>query len=214
MAGDSTAGDGPAGTRVHAFTDDALGDHDAVELARLVRAGEVSAAELADAARARAERVGVLNAVAYWPDEPRYPSHDTDDAAFAGVPTFVKDNTIVAGMPTNHGTAAFPDKTGTHDGAFTKQFLSTGFTVLGKTRLPEFGFLPTTEYADAQPVRNPWHVDYSSGGSSGGAAALVAAGVVPIAHGNDGGGSIRIPSANCGLIGLKPTRGRLILNET
>ncbi|HSW14141.1 MAG TPA: amidase, partial [Solimonas sp.] len=94
------------------------------------------------------------------------------------------------------------------------QYLAQGFTVLGKSRLPEFGFNASTEFIGGlPPTRNPWHTDYSSGASSGGAAALVAAGVVPIAHANDGGGSIRIPAACCGLVGLKPTRGRFIDGE-
>jgi amidase len=93
-------------------------------------------------------------------------------------------------------------------GPFAAQLLSTGLAVLGKSRLPEFGFNASTEFMSAEPTRNPWHPDYSSGASSGGAAALVAAGVVPIAHANDGGGSIRIPAACCGLVGLKPSRGR------
>jgi amidase len=93
---------------------------------------------------------------------------------------------------------------------FVDQFLDQGFTVLGKTRLPEFGFNGSTEFQNEEPVRNPWHTAYTAGGSSGGAAALVASGALPIAHGNDGGGSIRIPAAASGLVGLKSTRGRLV----
>jgi len=85
--------------------------------------------------------------------------------------------------------------------------------LLGKTKLPEFGLTATTEYSKAEPAHNPWNIGHSTGGSSGGSAALVAAGVVPIAHANDGGGSIRIPAACCGLVGLKPSRGRLAMNE-
>ncbi len=90
-----------------------------------------------------------------------------------------------------------------------KQFFSTGLVCLGKTALPEFGLTATTESLAFGTTRNPWHTDYSTGGSSGGSAALVASGVVPLAHGNDGGGSIRIPASCCGLVGLKPSRGRL-----
>jgi amidase len=96
------------------------------------------------------------------------------------------------------------------DGFFAEQYLSLGFTNLGKTTLPEFGFNCTTEYQFDPPTRNPWQTQYSCGGSSGGSAVLVAAGAVPIAHANDGGGSIRIPAACCGLVGLKPSRGRLV----
>lgn len=128
------------------------------------------------------------------------------------MPTFVKDNTDYLGLPTGHGSAAFTPRTARRHAPFARQLLSSGVTVLGKTRLPEFGFSPTTEYETAEPVRNPWNTGYSAGGSSGGSAALVAAGAVPIAHANDGGGSIRIPAACCGLVGLKPTRGRVVTN--
>ncbi len=94
-----------------------------------------------------------------------------------------------------------------------KQYLAQGFNLLGKTTLPAFGFTASTEMAHAPATRNPWHLNHSAGGSSGGSAALVAAGAVPIAHGNDGGGSIRIPAAVCGLVGLKNTRGRLVTQE-
>jgi amidase len=191
---------------VHAFTDDALGDHDAVGLAELIRRGEVSAAEAAKAAAERARRVDpVLRAVELALDAPIQAS---DNGPFAGVPTYLKDNTDLRGTPTGHGTAAFRARPARATGAFAVQLLSTGLAVLGKSRLPEFGFNASTEFADAEPTRNPWHTGHSCGASSGGAAALVAAGVVPIAHANDGGGSIRIPAACCGLVGLKPTRGR------
>jgi amidase len=199
--------------QVHAFGDDALGEHDAVALAELVAAGQRSAKELAAAATARAESVDEqLRAVAYASyAEPRYA--EAADGAFGGVPTYVKDNTDVKGMPTNHGTDAFVARPAKRDGAYTRQYLSTGMTVLGKSRLPEFGFSASSEFRTALPVRNPWHTDYTVGASSGGAAALVASGVVPIAHANDGGGSIRIPAACAGLVGLKPSRGRHVDGE-
>lgn len=191
---------------IHAFGDDALGDHDAVALAQLVRDMQVSPDELAAAATARARRVDpALRAVACA----TRPRHSTDpNAEFFGVPTFIKDNTDVAGLPTTHGSEAFTAQPAKKDGAYTTQFLSAGMTLMGKTRMPEFGFNATTEYMTEEPVRNPWHTEYSVGASSGGSAALVAAGVVPIAHANDGGGSIRIPAACAGLVGLKPSRGR------
>ncbi|MFC8172386.1 amidase [Streptomyces sp. NPDC057242] len=195
-------------TTVHAFRDDALGEHDAVGLAAAIRRGEVSAAE---AARDAAERVraveGRLHAVQAHAE---HPLPGPGAGLLAGVPTFVKDNTDYRGLPTGHGSAAFTPRPARRHAAFTRQFLSSGVTVLGKTRLPEFGFSPSTEYEDAEPVRNPWNTDRSAGGSSGGSAALVAAGAVPIAHANDGGGSIRIPAACCGLVGLKPSRGRVV----
>ncbi|MFE2169485.1 amidase [Streptomyces sp. NPDC059447] len=198
-------------TMVHAFRDDALGEHDAVGLAAAIRRGEVSAAEAARDAQERVRAVEArLGAVQAYVESPA-PAADTG-GAFAGVPTFVKDNTDYRGLPTGHGSAAFRPGAARRHAPFARQFLSSGVTVLGKTRLPEFGFSPTTEYEGAEPVRNPWHTGFSAGGSSGGSAALVAAGAVPIAHANDGGGSIRIPAACCGLVGLKPTRGRVVAN--
>jgi len=195
---------------ISAFGDDALGDHDAVAVAALVRRGELSPDEVARAAVARARRVD-LGAVAFAAYDRPLPG--PRDGALYGVPTFVKDNTDIAGMPTNHGTAAFVARAATKHGRYARQYLSTGMTVLGKSRLPEFGFNAATEFPDAPPTRNPWHPDHSPGASSGGSAALVASGVVPIAHANDGGGSIRIPAACCGLVGLKPSRGRHVDGE-
>ncbi|MFE7224789.1 amidase [Nocardioides sp. NPDC057577] len=200
--------------RVHAFTDDALGDHDAVELARLVRAGVLSAAEVEAAAINRLrEVVPELHALAYEAyDAPR--RADADTGLLHGVPTLLKDNTDLLGMPTNHGSEAFAARAASHDGRYTTQFLSSGMTVLGKSRMPEFGLNATTEFRSGPPTPNPWNTDHSVGASSGGSAALVAAGAVPIAHANDGGGSIRIPAAAAGLVGLKPSRGRHIDGET
>lgn len=200
-------------TRVHTFTDDALGEHDAVALSQLLAHREVSAAELTEAAIARAERVESLNAIAFASFHRPRVAHDAH-GRFAGVPTFVKDNVDVRGMPTRHGTAALPPHAARSDDPYTRQFLGLGVTVLGKSRLPEFGFNASTEFEDAPPARNPWHTDYSVGASSGGSAALVASGVVPFAHANDGGGSIRIPANAAGLVGLKPTRGRHVATKT
>jgi amidase len=195
---------------VHAFCNDALGDSDAVALAQRLRAGEVSPLEVAEAAIARAETVNPLIHAVELPCYERARSEAAliSTACFAGVPTFVKDNTDVAGLPTNHGSAAVDAGPAEHNDPFAEQYLQQGFTLLGKSTLPEFGLSATTEFAHREPSRNPWNLDYSTGASSGGSAALVAAGVVPIAHANDGGGSIRIPAACCGLVGLKASRGR------
>lgn len=202
--------------RVHAFRDDALGTLDGVALAQRVKSGEVSPRELIEAAIGRIEQVNPsLNAVelATYEQALTAASRARMDGPFAGVPSFIKDNTDLAGLPTRHGSRATTSVPAKKNGAFAAQFMAQGFAVMGKTRLPEFGFNCTTEYEHDEPVRNPWHTDYSCGGSSGGSAALVAAGVVPLAHANDGGGSIRIPAACCGLVGLKSTRGRLVKSE-
>jgi amidase len=201
------------GKRISAFADDALGDHDAVGLAALVAAGTVSPAELADAAVARARAVDdELQATVFTVyDAPRFA--DGPGGAFFGVPTYVKDNTDVRAMPSHHGSEAFVARPAKRDAPYTRQYLSSGMTVLGKSRLPEFGFSASTEFMTQEPTHNPWQTEYSPGASSGGAAALVASGVVPIAHANDGGGSIRIPAACTGLVGLKTTRHRLIDGE-
>lgn len=203
---------------VHAFGDDALGDMDATALAQAIDSGRLSARDAADAAIARLEKVEpALHAMAFSTFEQgrRQARRAPPTAgAFAGVPSLIKDNIDVKGLPTGQGSAAAHPRPAAKQSAFTRQYLAQGFTMLGKTRLPDFGFSASTEFMSAPPTRNPWHTDYSSGASSGGAAALVAAGAVPIAHGNDGGGSIRIPAACCGLVGLKPTRGRLVKSET
>jgi amidase len=201
------------GKRVSAFRDDALGTHDAVGLAELLAAGRVHPQELVEAAIARAEAVEpLLHAVAYRSYRiPRWP--ERSGGALHGVPTYVKDNTDLRGWPTNHGSEAFVARPRKADGAYARQYLSTGMTVLGKSRMPEFGLNASTEFMTQEPTRNPWHTDHSVGASSGGAAALVASGAVPIAHANDGGGSIRIPAAAAGLVGLKPTRHRHVDGE-
>ncbi|MGB8332573.1 MAG: amidase, partial [Polyangiales bacterium] len=164
-----------------------------------------------EAAIARAELVNPsLNAIA----TPLFDSARRDAGAphvgvFAGVPTFIKDIDAVAGSPVLFGSRGVPREPATESSAFVHQFLSLGFINLGKTTTPEFGLTGTTESLLHGPTHNPWRHGFSTGGSSGGSAALVAAGVVPIAHANDGGGSIRIPASCCGLVGLKPSRGRL-----
>ncbi len=198
-------------TPVHAFTDDALSDHDAVALVAELRAGRVSASELVEASIARVERVNpALNGVAHDAfDRARDAAADPQGGFFSGVPTFIKDNVDVAGMPSQHGSDAFVSAPRPKDGDFSRMFLATGVIPLGKTQLSEFGFSASAEHPRLGSVRNPWDVAYTAGASSSGAGALVAAGVVPFAHANDGGGSIRIPASANGLVGLKPTRDRL-----
>jgi len=203
----------PLRTRVHAFTDDALGDHDAVGLAAEIRAGRVSPFEAVEAAIARIELLQPsLNALACADFERalvRARAATSGERFFTGVPTLVKDNSDVAGLPTQQGCAAYVARPAPADGDFAATYLGLGLVNLGKSQLSEFGFSASAEFAHADPVRNPWHTGHSSGASSAGAGALVAAGAVPIAHANDGGGSIRIPAACNGLVGLKPTRGRV-----
>lgn len=199
--------------RVHAFGDDALGEFDAVGLAEAIRAGRVGRADVVEAAIARTEAVNpALNALVYNGFERARKAGGAAAGYFSGVPTFIKDNIDVAGQPTMHGADAWTPHDAAADGEFTKLYLATGPTSLGKTRLSEFGFSASAEHPRLGPVRNPWNTDYTAGASSAGSAAFVAAGVVPIAHANDGGGSIRIPASCNGLVGLKPSRGRLPLD--
>lgn len=200
--------------RVHAFGDDALGDLDAVALAEEIRTGRVDRAEAVEAAIARAEAVNSqLNGLAYRAfDEARAATGRPGAGFFDGVPTLIKDNIDVAGQPTMSGTDAWKPRPASADSAVTRVVLDTGLISVGKTRLSEFGFSAAAEHPRLGPVRNPWNTDHTAGASSSGSGAFVAAGVVPIAHANDGGGSIRIPAACNGLVGLKPSRGRMPLD--
>ena len=191
---------------------DVLGTADAVEIARLIQTGAIHTQEVVEAAIARAERVNPsLNAIA-TPlfDEARKEAERPQFGVFAGVPSFIKDTDAVAGSPMLFGTRGLPPKPAEKSSPFAKQFLSLGLVSLGKTTMSEFGLTGTTEALVYGPTHNPWKLGFSPGGSSGGSAVLVAAGVVPIAHANDGGGSTRIPASCCGLVGLKPSRGRLV----
>lgn len=197
---------------VHAFADE-VARMDAVALAEAVRSGQLHAREIVEGAIARARAVDpFLHAVAAEDYErARAASNGAADGPFTGVPTFIKDMVDVAGMTTRWGTQALDGvRPATKTTGIAQQMFDMGMVCLGKTTLPEFGLTPTTEFPHGEPTRNPWNLDHTAGGSSGGAAALVAAGVVPIAHAADGGGSIRIPAACCGLVGLKPSRGRLL----
>ena len=184
------------------------------ELAGLVRSGELSARELVDAAL---ERIDALQAqVNAFVDV----DHDGaraaaaaigpgDERPFAGVPIAVKNNRAVAGLRLTSCADLAGDFTPRHDHNVTHRLRAAGFVIVGTTTLAEWGIMPVTEGRRFGPTRNPWDPTRTPGGSSGGSAAAVAAGMVPLAHGNDGGGSLRIPAACCGLVGLKPQRGRV-----
>ena len=185
---------------------------DATALAALVTRGEVSAAELLEEAITRADRANAgLNAVVYCDyARARGAAAKPITGPFAGVPFLLKDITLQAeGTPTRQGSRFFPAAPADHDSNLMMRFRSAGLIAFGKTNVPEFGLVPTTEGKLYGPAHNPWSLAHSPGGSSGGSAAAVAAGIVPMAHANDGGGSIRIPASACGLVGLKPTRGRI-----
>lgn len=188
--------------------------YDGLGLAELVRKGEVSPAELADEAIARIEKHNpAINAVILkLYDLGREMAKSPADGPFKGVPFLLKDAFgDIRGYPSRLGSRFRADTPATEDSDLAKRFRAAGLTFLGKTNVPEFTLLPTTESALYGPARNPWNVKHSTGGSSGGSAAAVAAGIVPLAHANDSGGSIRIPASSCGVVGLKPTRARASL---
>jgi amidase len=188
---------------------------DATGQAALVRRGEATPTELVETAIARVEELNPeLNAVIHpLFDEGRAAAADSlPDGPFKGVPFLLKDlGAAYAGQPLHMGTRVLKelDFRCPADTYLAQRFRSAGFVTIGKTNTPELGILPTTEPAAYGPSRNPWDTSRSTGGSSGGSAAAVASGMVPIAHANDGGGSIRIPASACGLVGLKPTRQRI-----
>jgi len=187
-------------------------DFDGLGLADLVRRKEVRPSELVEAA---IERVGrhnaTLNAVVFegFDDARRTAAGELPDGPFQGVPFLVKDLYCpVAGWPMTNGSRWFGRRISEQDDELVRRYRASGMVLLGKTNTPEFGITGTTESAYLGPCRNPWNPKHISGGSSGGAASSVAAGIVPMAHASDGLGSIRIPAACCGLVGLKPTRDR------
>jgi amidase len=186
----------------------------ATDLAALVRAGELSARELVEVSLRRIDELEpAINAFTHVAHESALAAADAigpgDSRPFAGVPVSIKDNRQVAHMPLTNGSALFGDFVPDHDAFLVRRLRDAGFVIVGKTSMPEMGILPTTEPRRFGPTRNPWDMERTPGGSSGGSAASVAAGMVPVAHGNDGGGSIRIPASCCGLVGLKPARGRV-----
>lgn len=187
------------------------GNFDAVGLAQLVERRDVHPLELVDAAALRIDEINpVINAV-IWDrlDAARLEATAAhQEGPFAGVPILIKDLVVDEGVPVTFGSVFFRNYIGDTRSVFRDRVGDAGFIELGRTNTPEFGLLPTTEPALHGPTRNPWDLTRSAGGSSGGAAAAVAAGIVPLAQGSDGGGSIRIPASATGLFGLKPSRGR------
>jgi amidase len=186
--------------------------HDGLGLAALIRRGEVKPQEVLEATIARIEaRNPTLNAVVTrLYDQVRAAiAAGLPDGPFTGVPYLLKDlGALYTGAVTSYGSGLFDGNVADHDSEITARLRRAGLVIAGKTNTPEMGLCPSTEPRRFGPTRNPWKLDHSAGGSSGGAAAAVAAGMVPMAHATDGGGSIRIPASCCGLFGLKPTRAR------
>ena len=187
--------------------------YDAMGLAELVRKGAVSSGELLTEALTRAEAAqDKFNCFsALFPDIAREQlKRPRGDGPFAGVPFATKDLAVeVKGAPLTQGSQAWRDYIAKQDSTLTQRYREAGLVFFGATNTPEFGLTLTTESTLHGQTRNPWDVTRTSGGSSGGASATVAAGVIPLAHASDGGGSIRIPAACCGLFGMKPARGRM-----
>ncbi len=191
---------------------------DATAQAELVRKGEVTPLELVDAAIARIEKVNPkLNAIItplFEKARTQARSSALPSGPFHGVPFLLKDLACAtAGDPIHSGMRVLKEAryVAPHDTYLAAKFVAAGFICVGKTNTPELGLVPTTEPAAYGASRNPWNLNHSTGGSSGGSAAAVAAGLAPVGHANDGGGSIRVPASECGLIGLKPSRGRVSL---
>jgi amidase len=187
--------------------------YDALGLAGLVAKKKVKPIELLDEAIARAERLNPkLNAIIYkdYENARTAAKGKLPKGPFTGVPFLLKDiMAMTTTMPTRQGSAFMPAIPWMHDSLLVQRFKKAGLNPFGKTNVPEFGLVATTESALYGAAHNPWNLDHSTGGSSGGSGAAVAAGIVPMAHANDGGGSIRIPACCCGLVGLKPSRGRV-----
>src|SRR5262245_7071160 len=187
--------------------------HDATALGRLIAKGEVSAQEVLETAIARAEEVNpVINAIVHKQYEQARRAVDAGPAngPLRGVPFLIKDlGFFETGEPATYGSSLFAEFIADHDSAYVRRCKAAGLLFMGRSASPEFGLSPNTEPRLYGSCRNPWHLAHSAGGSSGGAAAAVIAGILPMAHATDGGGSIRIPAAQCGLFGLKPSRGRI-----
>ena len=193
---------------------DELFECDAVDLAGHIESGAVSPEEILGASIARAERINPkIDAIVHFGKERagQLAAETPKGAPFRGVPTLIKDLGIeTADFPSSLGSRLFRDTVYDYESAIYRRIREAGFVPYARTTSPELGIGPVSEAGVyGKPTRNPWNTDHTSGGSSGGSGAAVAAGIVPLAHGSDGGGSVRIPASCCGLVGLKPTRARL-----
>ncbi|WP_024520876.1 amidase [Bradyrhizobium sp. Tv2a-2] len=189
--------------------------YDAIGLAELIAKRKISAEEVLEAAIDRAEQVNPrINAIVHkqYEQARRAVNAQSADGPLKGVPYLIKDlglGTFQNGEPATICSKLFKDFVSGHDSAYVKRCKRAGLVIMGRSSTPEFGINPSTEPRLYGPCRNPWNLEHSTGGSSGGAAAAVSAGILPVAHATDGGGSIRMPAAHCGLFGLKPSRGRI-----
>lgn len=191
----------------------------ALATAAAIRSGALDPVDVVDACIERFDRIDPSLGAIVWRDDDaaradaarigRRLAAGDDPGPFAGVPVTIKDLTKVAGQPATFGSGAVPTTPATEDARVVAALRRAGFVLCGRTNTPEFGPLPVTENTRYGITRNPWDTRYSPGGSSGGSAAAVAAGMVPVGHGNDGGGSLRIPASCCGLVGFKPSRWRV-----
>jgi amidase len=186
------------------------GKYDGLGLAELVRKRDVKPEELLDEAIERTERLAGINAVVlkHYDRAREQIARGLPEGGFRGVPFLLKDFTALNGTPTTYGSKFFEGAIAEEDSTLVQRYFAAGLVIYGKTNTPEFGLTLTTEPRAYGPSRNPWNLEHSTGGSSGGSAAAVAARLLPIAHATDGGGSIRVPAAACGVFGLKPTRAR------
>jgi len=195
---------------------------DGIAAAEGIRSKDFTSAELTACAIDRSKAVNPrLNAIVHERFELAYEQAKSMDNArellgqsrVAGLPFLIKDLSEVQGITTTYGSELYAGHVSEAHSNIVAKYFEAGLAILGKTNTPEFGLTLTTEARANGPCRNPWNLDYSTGGSSGGAAAAVAAGIVPVAHASDGGGSIRIPASCCGLFGLKPSRGLTVIGD-
>jgi amidase len=192
--------------------------HDAISLTELITKRQVSTIEVLETAIARAEQVNpAINAIVHQQYEQarKAVAAGLPEGPLMGVPYLIKDlGFFETGEPATFGSSLFKDFIADHETAYVTRCKKAGLVFMGRSSSPEFGLNPNTEPRLYGSCHNPWNLEYSPGGSSGGAAAAVSAGMLPVAHATDGGGSIRIPAAQCGLFGLKPSRGRVSMAQT